>query len=333
MKLHEDKYNFEVLLDLISQQSQFSPLILQKDYWVTFILKKIAAHESYKTDIVFKGGTSLSKCYSAIERFSEDIDLCVYKPNDSTRGTQAEKVVKRLHEIIPLDLFTVNKIIDPKIPENNKIRKHSVIFIDPIKTGTISGAGEFNKILVEINRISQPTPFELLNAQTLLYSEMVKNGNMAKEITNYELEPFKIQVMSLARTFCEKISAVARNSATFKVTEYRQKRIRHYYDLYKLYNIMGKAYLETSAFEALMSEVMEDDYKGTDKAKDMYQNSLLIHDLGKITEDLKNTWNDFKDLLFPDSNLPNLGNVLSISRESVEKAAKVEKLKYSQAKI
>ena len=46
--------------------------VIEKDYYVTMILKQLAANAP---DGVFKGGTSLSKCHKIIDRFSEDIDI------------------------------------------------------------------------------------------------------------------------------------------------------------------------------------------------------------------------------------------------------------------
>ena len=47
---------------------------IEKDWWVTQVLKAIFALP-YAEHLSFKGGTSLSKCYHIIKRFSEDIDL------------------------------------------------------------------------------------------------------------------------------------------------------------------------------------------------------------------------------------------------------------------
>lgn len=51
------------------------PAIVEKDFWVCWILKKIFSSEQLSPHLVFKGGTSLSKVYGLIERFSEDVDL------------------------------------------------------------------------------------------------------------------------------------------------------------------------------------------------------------------------------------------------------------------
>jgi predicted nucleotidyltransferase component of viral defense system len=52
-------------------------VIIEKDYWVCWLLGKIFADPRWEPHLVFKGGTSLSKVFNAIQRFSEDIDLSV----------------------------------------------------------------------------------------------------------------------------------------------------------------------------------------------------------------------------------------------------------------
>ncbi|MDD3148061.1 MAG: nucleotidyl transferase AbiEii/AbiGii toxin family protein [Candidatus Riflebacteria bacterium] len=49
--------------------------VIEKDFWACFVLKEIFADQAMRDTFLFKGGTSLSKCYSLIKRFSEDIDL------------------------------------------------------------------------------------------------------------------------------------------------------------------------------------------------------------------------------------------------------------------
>lgn len=49
--------------------------VLEKDYWVCFLLNYIFSESRWKDSLTFKGGTSLSKCFNLIHRFSEDIDL------------------------------------------------------------------------------------------------------------------------------------------------------------------------------------------------------------------------------------------------------------------
>lgn len=55
-------------------QRNVSPVIMEKDFWVCWLLD-ILFQSEFATSLVFKGGTSLSKVFGAINRFSEDIDL------------------------------------------------------------------------------------------------------------------------------------------------------------------------------------------------------------------------------------------------------------------
>ena len=54
-----------------------SAVLVEKDFWVSWTLAVLFAHPDFCDQLVFKGGTSLSKVFGVIERFSEDIDLSV----------------------------------------------------------------------------------------------------------------------------------------------------------------------------------------------------------------------------------------------------------------
>jgi predicted nucleotidyltransferase component of viral defense system len=56
-------------------QPQRAPAIIEKDFWVCWTLRRIFEVLRFQPRLIFKGGTSLSKAYNAIERFSEDVDL------------------------------------------------------------------------------------------------------------------------------------------------------------------------------------------------------------------------------------------------------------------
>ena len=75
MKLHESKDFHDALL-ATAQHRAIQDVFVEKDYWVTLVLFRLSRHPKSE-NIVFKGGTSLSKAYYLIERFSEDVDLAV----------------------------------------------------------------------------------------------------------------------------------------------------------------------------------------------------------------------------------------------------------------
>ena len=73
MYLHNDLELFKDVIRATSvAQNDRDFAVIEKDYYVTMILKQLAANAP---DGVFKGGTSLSKCHKIIDRFSEDIDI------------------------------------------------------------------------------------------------------------------------------------------------------------------------------------------------------------------------------------------------------------------
>ena len=75
MKLHTLPEVFHELITIVATELNISESAVERDYYIVMMLQKLA-DSPYADQCVFKGGTSLSKCYpGSIERFSEDIDL------------------------------------------------------------------------------------------------------------------------------------------------------------------------------------------------------------------------------------------------------------------
>lgn len=72
MYLHEDRETFRDLILQVADKNGRTPIVVEKDYYVTLILRLLAEKLE---QCVFKGGTSLSKGFHVIDRFSEDIDI------------------------------------------------------------------------------------------------------------------------------------------------------------------------------------------------------------------------------------------------------------------
>lgn len=65
------------LFVLAADRMRFHPVNVEKDFWVCWLLKQLFTMPELDGWLVFKGGTSLAKCFNLIQRFSEDIDLAV----------------------------------------------------------------------------------------------------------------------------------------------------------------------------------------------------------------------------------------------------------------
>lgn len=72
--LHEQTRLFADVITETANCMSLPEAVIEKDYYVTMLLQGLAKRLPF---LVFKGGTSLSKCYKVIQRFSEDIDLAV----------------------------------------------------------------------------------------------------------------------------------------------------------------------------------------------------------------------------------------------------------------
>jgi len=82
MNLHEDQEAFSELVEVTAATIGLPQVYVEKDYWITKALKNLST-SPYFDEVVFKGGTSLSKAFRLIDRFSEDIDLAIFASDKS----------------------------------------------------------------------------------------------------------------------------------------------------------------------------------------------------------------------------------------------------------
>jgi hypothetical protein len=96
------------LFEATSEKRGLDPVIVEKDFWVCWTLERLFSLPVIAPHLLFKGGTTLSKVYGVIERFSEDIDLSLSRdflgfggekePEKATSGTQKRKRIEELKE-------------------------------------------------------------------------------------------------------------------------------------------------------------------------------------------------------------------------------------------
>jgi predicted nucleotidyltransferase component of viral defense system len=95
MNLHTNKKLFSDTIRAASEHFKIYEEFVEKDYWITLLLHKLS-NSMYIKDTVFKGGTSLSKCYRLINRFSEDVDIAII--NDDDKSGNQVKTIKNYGE-------------------------------------------------------------------------------------------------------------------------------------------------------------------------------------------------------------------------------------------
>ncbi len=220
MNLHKDKELFQQTVEMVAEEMHINAAIIEKDYFVTYIL-----HELVKRvpSIIFKGGTSLSKCYKLIERFSEDIDLNYDNGTDKITEGMRKKFTQTVIETIGACGMKLNNREEIRSRrEFNKfvINYDSEYTIDALKP----------HLIVETALSIRSFPTEDLDADCYIY-QFLKKRKLEDIIKQYQLEPFKIKVQTLERTFVDKVFAVCDYYLNGNIKEHS----RHLYDLYKLY--------------------------------------------------------------------------------------------------
>ncbi len=97
---------------------------VEKDFWVSWTLAVLFAHPEFGGQLVFKGGTSLSKVFGVIERFSEDIDLSVspaFLGINEELVEQADSRNKRTERMEELEAACIERVRDQFLPELEQI--------------------------------------------------------------------------------------------------------------------------------------------------------------------------------------------------------------------
>ncbi len=160
MILHHKKKEFEELVRLTSEHIQIPIEAVQKDYFITMVLNNLSNSE-YVNEVVFKGGTSLSKCYpGSIERFSEDIDL-TYIPKEGMTDKQISIILKSIENCLINN--TKSEIIREE--RNNRNKSTFVWFNDDCKNE--------EKIKLEIGSSVRPHPFSKKTLKSYIHEYLL----------------------------------------------------------------------------------------------------------------------------------------------------------------
>ncbi len=253
MRLHQNKTFFKDAVIAASQSFGIPEIYVEKDYWVTLALNEIF-HSDIANQVVFKGGTCLSKCHQLIQRFSEDIDLVVFR-NKGENDNQLKKKIRRITKIVDnvIPEITVEGITNKK----GNIRK-TVHRFDRLFDGSFGQARE--QVILEATWLGNYEPFTIENVGSYIQDIMQMAGQKAL-IKKYNLQSFKVQALSVERTFCEKILSLVRFSRVEDPLGALSYKIRHIYDLDQILNNGSiNTFFKTEDFSEMLKKVGKDDF-------------------------------------------------------------------------
>lgn len=190
LNFHKKEKDFLEAIRKTSQNSGFSEILIEKDYYCSLLLKEIFQAKDYL--LVFKGGTLLNKCYAGFYRLSEDLDFSISnKPKTSRkqRRSLAEKSKKYVIDAIKKLSLDFSKTFEG----HNESRLYSAeIAYNSLITGNK------NTIKIEFGIHEEIWERESLMAKTLLENPLTQKP---------VLPDFHVVGLSLKEAYSEKIRA------------------------------------------------------------------------------------------------------------------------------
>lgn len=265
MRIHENEELFRQAIQATADRLQIRAVYVEKDYWVTFALKAIFASEVGE-DVVFKGGTALSKCFGTIQRFSEDIDLVMLRrkgESNSLMRAKLRKASKCIEETMPeveIEGMTNRKGM-------NRKTAHSYMKVFDGDYGQVRDV-----IVLESSWLGHFEPYEESMVSSMIYRVMLEIGQ--NELIEKDLlGPFPVRVLSRKRTICEKIMSLVRFSYGANALEDLKMKVRHTYDLHLLLAIPElQEFFNSYEFDEMLIRVAVDDVRSFKN-----NNAWLIH--------------------------------------------------------
>ena len=220
MNLHHDHEAFSELIIAASNELHIPPGIIEKDYYVTLALRELAARVK---GMVFKGGTSLTKCYQILDRFSEDIDIS-YAASEGIPGESRKRQLKKaVVSSIESMGFSIANLEETRSRRSYNCYRASYSSI-------YSPLLELKPELV-IETYIALLPFPTVNriADNYIYRflKMTEQKDLAEE---FDLMPFEITTQAIERTLIDKVFALCDYYLSDKV----DRHSRHLYDIYKI---------------------------------------------------------------------------------------------------
>lgn len=220
MYLHKENRDlFRDVIMLTSERLNVSEDIVEKDYYVTLILHKLAIIEF---PVVFKGGTSLSKAYKLIDRFSEDIDITFTEHLGEARRKKLKyNVLQAIADELGLEIKNFDSI------QSDRDLNHYDFYYESVVGDRVSNPIPlYVKLETSLKSSAFPTEEQMIG-NYLLDALGEEESELVQE---YGLVEFPMRVQALERTLIDKVFAVC----DYYIQNKPYRNARHLYDIYKI---------------------------------------------------------------------------------------------------
>ena len=247
------------IIDQVSAKTKLRTNAIEKDWWVTLAIKA-AFSTPYRSQLLFKGGTSLSKSWGLIERFSEDIDFVLNREALGFSGELSKSQVAKLRKASSHFISTVFRgsfsqtLLEMGVaPElfTLTVQPTEVTDRDPqvleLHYKSLQAADGYlaDKVLIEIGTRSLLEPADARKVHSII-GETIPGQPFSGE-------PFSILTVNPQRTFLEKIFLLHEEFCKPAEKIRHNRMSRHLYDLEQLMDSQyGKAALENTELYRLI---------------------------------------------------------------------------------
>ena len=243
----------EILFQNTAAKMGMNAAIIEKDFWVCLTLDYLSHRCKWKKAFAFKGGTSLSKVYNLIDRFSEDIDLILdwrtvgygfREPWEKRSNTQQQKFIDESSNRVAA--FLKNDFLPVLKADMYEYTERSVsVYIDDDDPGTVKfgyprafeDPSILQEIRLEIGALAAWTPTQMADIHP--YAADYYPGIFGQTST-------QILTTTAERTFWEKSTILHQEAHRSESSKIPERYSRHYYDLYCMAHkgVMKKALLQ-----------------------------------------------------------------------------------------
>jgi len=281
-----NKIQLRQYVSLIKQQwPNLTEEMIEKDYYLSLFLTRMSKSKHTElNNLIFKGGTLLSKLYLNYHRISEDLDFTYLKSNDIRKLSTNKQIDKKI-KVIQHKLIEEIKAISgspfifysDKHPQLNYIsmRNKRIICFFYIYFESLYSIDKISQIKVEINFIENQMNFPI-NKKLLNLVDLFKDKLLLKSL-NFDLETMDLLVYNLQEIILEKYRAILTR---------KQIRERDFFDLY----LINKT---KNVFKVKNGDIINkviSSFKFLPKTKEFY-NANLKHIKNKkieVTQDISN---------------------------------------------
>ncbi len=218
MYLHENREEFGKMVKAVSAEYNLPISTVEKDYYVTMILKLLAEKSG---NCVFKGGTSLSKGFRILKRFSEDVDITFNEHlGEKRRKKLKHNIIKSISEELHLPITNWD------MTQSDRDYNCYIFSYEPLDDS--SSESLFPGVRLETAMGSYAFPVEIREIGSYI-GQFLRDCGEGLE-TKYGLRPFKMQLQSIERTYIDKVFALCDYFLQGKAKRYS----RHMYDIFVL---------------------------------------------------------------------------------------------------